>query len=96
MLTSMLRVMMVASFAAAAGPALADTEYSEERNAQGLRDCDCRAQGVLWRQGQELCIAGQLQICAMDQNVSSWRSTGRTCPTALAPAFSTRKSRRDG
>jgi hypothetical protein len=79
-------VLAAASALVAAGAALAQA-------VDAPHDCECRAQGALWRQGQELCIAGRLQVCGMDQNVSSWIPTGRTCPSADA---SPRKSRRDG
>jgi hypothetical protein len=88
MVIKMLRVMMVCCLAlpAASGqlwPGEALALSTEEQNAQGLRDCDCRAQGVLWRQGQEICMNGRMQICGMDQNVSTWITTGRNCPTSL-------------
>jgi hypothetical protein len=88
MVIKMLRVVMVCCLAlpAAGGrlwPGEALALSTEEQNAQGLRDCDCRAQGVLWRQGQEICMNGRMQICGMDQNVSTWITTGRNCPTSL-------------
>jgi hypothetical protein len=49
------------------------------------RDCLCRANGQFWHQGEETCIAGRMRVCGMDQNVSSWLSTGKGCPTAFAP-----------
>jgi hypothetical protein len=71
--------------AMAALPGLSGSAFAlsmEEHNRTGLRDCDCRAQGALWRQGQELCINGQMQVCTMDQNVSAWKPVGRVCPSA--------------
>jgi hypothetical protein len=88
MVIKMPRVMMVCCLALSAAssqlwPGGALALSTEEQNAQGLRDCDCRAQGVLWRQGQEICVNGRMQVCGMDQNVSTWISTGRNCPTSL-------------
>lgn len=62
----------------AAAPALAQEAGPEPR------DCDCRARGALWRQGEEICIGGRMLVCGMDQNVSSWRTTGRGCLSAQA------------
>lgn len=51
-----------------------------------LPPCTCRAQGRLFDMGEEACLATpdgpRLAICAMDQNVSSWKPTARTCPSA--------------
>jgi hypothetical protein len=38
--------------------------------------------GQNWRQGEALCLNGTMAVCAMDQNVSAWKSTGRGCPTS--------------
>lgn len=46
-------------------------------------ECDCRARGQLWSQGAETCIQGELHVCGMNQNVSAWISTRKSCPTAL-------------
>jgi hypothetical protein len=77
--------LLILAVAAVAGLTLSNHAAAfstEEHNRTGLRDCDCRAQGALWRQGHELCINGQMQVCTMEQNVSAWKPLGRTCPTA--------------
>lgn len=67
------------------GAAMACVIWSEAGFAQtGAQsaDCDCRASGRMWAQGVETCIQGQLHICGMNQNVSAWISTQKSCPTA--------------
>jgi hypothetical protein len=49
--------------------------------ADPLQDCECRARGRAWRQGEEICLSGRRAVCSMEQNVASWRMTDRTCPT---------------
>ena len=73
-----------ASIAAALLAALSAAAPAQERFDH--RDCLCRANGQFWHQGQETCISGRMLVCGMDQNVSSWLSTGKACPTAFAPA----------
>jgi hypothetical protein len=46
------------------------------------RDCDCRAFGRLWRQGETVCLDGGERVCGMSGNVTSWIGTGRGCPEA--------------
>ncbi len=90
---------MAAVIAAALLPASADA--TEEVGPPKTPECQCRAAGALFSMGQEFCIGGQMAVCAMDQNVTTWRRTGRTCPAAMAPAtprpaHAAWKSRRDG
>jgi hypothetical protein len=64
-------------------------------------ECRCRARGALFSMGEEICIGGQMAVCAMDQNVTTWRRTGRTCPAAgrsvtPRPIHAQWKGRRDG
>jgi hypothetical protein len=44
--------------------------------------CECRARGQIYIMGEETCLNGQVTVCAMDQNVTTWRGTGKTCPQA--------------
>ena len=53
-----------------------------QQDVRPAKDCDCRASGLMWRQGEETCISGTMQVCGMDQNVSSWIETKKPCPTA--------------
>jgi hypothetical protein len=46
------------------------------------RDCDCRASGRLWSQGEKTCMNGSLYVCGMNQNISSWEKTSGSCPVA--------------
>lgn len=46
-------------------------------------DCDCRARGQKWSQGDEICLSGTLHRCGMSLNVTSWLDTGRPCPQTL-------------
>jgi hypothetical protein len=61
------------------------TAQSAPYPEQSIRDCDCRAAGRFWRQGQQVCLGGRRFVCGMDLNVSSWIATGDDCPQALAP-----------
>jgi len=88
------RLMIAASICAAATGA-ARAEPPALRVDHTDRECECRARGAMWRQGEELCIGGQMLTCGMDQNVSSWRPTGRGCPTASTGIMTPRKSRRE-
>ena len=45
-------------------------------------NCTCRANGHSYKQGQILCIRGQLAKCAMNLNNSSWKIIAPTCPEA--------------
>jgi hypothetical protein len=44
------------------------------------KPCECRAHGKVFVTGEETCLNGALAVCAMDQNVTTWRGTGRICP----------------
>jgi hypothetical protein len=52
----------------------------------GLPPCTCRAAGRVFEMGETTCLetpsGPRLAVCAMDQNVSSWRATSNTCPSA--------------
>jgi hypothetical protein len=75
--------LMFAPFASAQDQKTAErTPYPE----QSIRDCDCRAAGRFWRQGQHVCLGGRRFVCGMDLNVSSWIATGDDCPQARATA----------
>lgn len=45
-----------------------------------LPDCTCRAAGVSYQLGAQICIGQQLVRCAMDLNVTSWQAIGAPCP----------------
>lgn len=62
-----------AMLAASSASALADGPYS---------DCTCRYGGVDFKLGQVVCIRGQLAMCGMVANNTSWRFTGKACPYA--------------
>jgi hypothetical protein len=62
-------------------PARAQDYKVPEHLLEGTH-CHCRANGELFPQGEEVCMMGQLRICGMSQNVSSWVQTGKTCPTS--------------
>ncbi|MFO1151794.1 MAG: hypothetical protein U1E62_25745 [Alsobacter sp.] len=54
----------------------------------GLPPCTCRAKGQVFQMGETVCLdtpdGPRLALCAMDQNVSSWRRTPTACPSARA------------
>ena len=45
-------------------------------------NCTCRANGHSYKQGQIICIRGQLARCDMNLNNSSWKIIAPTCPEA--------------
>lgn len=51
-----------------------------------LPPCTCRAAGRVFEMGETTCLdtpsGPRLAVCAMDQNVSSWRATTNSCPSA--------------
>ncbi len=102
MMTHSRHFRMAALIAAAFLPALANAaEPVAPPPSNASPECQCRAAGAFFSMGQELCIGGQMAVCAMDQNVTTWRRTGRTCPAASAPVtprpmHAAWKSRRDG
>jgi hypothetical protein len=61
-------------------------EYKVPEHLLEGTHCHCRANGELFPQGDEVCMMGQLRVCGMNQNVSSWMQTGKTCPTSSRPA----------
>jgi hypothetical protein len=42
-------------------------------------NCACVAQGRRWAQGEEACIGGISMVCGMSQNVTTWKSSGKSC-----------------
>jgi hypothetical protein len=42
-------------------------------------DCQCRAGGQTYSQGQTACVFGKLSRCSMNQNVASWKVISGTC-----------------
>jgi hypothetical protein len=80
----------MASAAWAAGPAWAQSRpdvtprpgpatHQVKDHAAGAR-CECRAGGKIFIEGDETCLNGMVAICDMEQNVTTWRMTRRTCP----------------
>ena len=55
---------------AGAGPLLADP------------NCRCRLYGEYFDIGSVMCIRGSLRRCEMNQNNTSWKKIGDTCPQA--------------
>jgi hypothetical protein len=73
----------IAAFAAS--PALSQNHTPRPMAAQASPQvvnalCECRAAGRVFIQGELTCVNGQVAVCAMDQNVTTWRSTGQACP----------------
>jgi hypothetical protein len=71
--------------AAAASPALCQNltprPIPVQASPQAVNPlCECRAGGRVFIQGQTTCVYGQVAVCAMDQNVTTWRGTGQACP----------------
>lgn len=52
--------------------------------AQHSGPCQCRALGRMYDMGSEVCLdlgdGKRTYSCDMDQNVTNWKKTGRTCP----------------
>jgi hypothetical protein len=70
--------------AAAASPAFCQNMTPRPPPEVGPRvaasECECRANGRVFVQGQQTCINGRLAVCAMDQNVTTWMTTLQACP----------------
>jgi invasion protein IalB len=75
--------------ASVAAVAAASPSYGQNRTPRptlaqasgaGTVLCECRAAGRIFVQGESTCVNGQVAVCAMDQNVTTWRSTGQVCP----------------
>lgn len=80
-------IVVLAGFSAL--PAMAETpRFPQRRGAEAwqptLPPCQCRALGRSWSMGAEACLeTGQgrrLHVCAMQQNVTHWEPSARTCP----------------
>jgi hypothetical protein len=50
--------------------------------ADAKAECECRAQGKAFGQGEEICLGNSMAVCAMDQNVTTWKRTNKSCPSA--------------
>lgn len=51
--------------------------------------CTCRYQGNDFQQGQQVCIRGEMAVCGMYLNNTSWKFTKAPCPLAsLTPSSS--------
>ncbi len=44
--------------------------------------CECRARGQAYTTGEQICLNGRVATCAMDQNVTTWKSSNKLCPEA--------------
>jgi hypothetical protein len=44
--------------------------------------CECRARGQAFTTGEQICLNGRVATCAMEQNVTTWKSSNRLCPEA--------------
>lgn len=71
---------------AAIAPSARAAEPAPAWTPPPLPPCTCRAEGRVFDMGEEACLATlegpRMAICAMDQNVTSWKPTARTCPSA--------------
>jgi hypothetical protein len=47
-------------------------------------NCPCMANEDIYAQGELVCIRGKRMRCAMNQNISSWETTGEDCDASLA------------
>ena len=45
-------------------------------------NCRCRLYGEYFDIGSIMCIRGSLRRCEMNQNNTSWKEIGETCPQA--------------
>jgi hypothetical protein len=64
----------------AAKPPLFFATAAERQHAQNHPECTCRAGGESFQLGAQICIGNQVVRCAMDLNVTSWKSIGSACP----------------
>lgn len=85
------RMVMIVPLVSLAYPARANDVHAAPRPAilaqqPSLPPCTCRAAGRVFEMGETTCLdtpsGPRLAVCAMDQNVSSWRATANSCPSA--------------
>jgi hypothetical protein len=55
---------------------------TQTQATQSPKECECRAKGQLFSIGEKTCLNGMIAICEMNQNVTNWRSTRNSCPSA--------------
>jgi glutamate racemase len=76
----------IAACAAAPAAYAHDTQNMTPRPISGVvadqarKPCECRARGQIFITGEQTCLNGMVAVCDMDQNVTTWRMTGQTCP----------------
>lgn len=67
-------------FAAAAFFAVQPINISNLVYAQdGKKPCECRANGQIWQLGERTCVMGNMRICGMNANVTTWIETAQPC-----------------
>lgn len=47
-----------------------------------VQKCECRARGQAYTTGEQICLNGRVATCAMEQNVTTWKSSSKLCPEA--------------
>jgi hypothetical protein len=55
---------------------------SPDEDVAASQPCQCRAKGRIFIEGDETCINGDVLVCDMEQNVTTWRRTGKACPSS--------------
>ena len=55
-----------------------------EGSANRQKPCECRFNGQFFQQGDQVCIRGQMAVCGMYLNNTSWKFSKTPCPIARA------------
>ncbi len=86
----MRRMLTIIAFAAALALPHQLADARDQHAQRGANDdtaaasqpCQCRANGRIFIEGDETCINGAVLVCDMEQNVTTWRRTGKACPSS--------------
>jgi hypothetical protein len=54
---------------------IANLVYAQD----GKKPCECRANGQTWQLGERTCVMGNMRICGMNANVTTWIETAQPC-----------------
>jgi hypothetical protein len=74
------RKSVVGLIAAAALLAIQPINFANLVYAQdSKRPCECRANGKTWQLGEQTCVMGNMRICGMNANVTTWIETAQPC-----------------
>ncbi len=77
-------IVVVLSMMMAVPAAAHETPMPQPVRAQALPDCECRAAGRIFEEGEEACLSTtegpRVAQCSMELNVMSWTIRPTPCP----------------